>query len=113
MANTEPTISVALAEEVVGLLGKLNRGNRYWESLYWEHQEDFTQLFVRISIADGQNNPENIQAVTCLLRSVLAPLLPTNEEKFTWCAAVVHEGDHVGGVMGGIRDDWKTLGMET
>lgn len=113
MANLEPTISTALAEEVIGLLEKLNGEKRYWDSLYWEFQEDFTQLFIRILTTDSQNNPENIRAVTCLLRSVLSPLLPSSNEQFTWCAAIVYEGEHVGGVMGGVKDDWKSLGMET
>ncbi len=113
MAETEPTISTALAEEAIGLLEKLNRQKRYWDSLYWEFQEDFTQLFVRVLITDNQKNSENIQAATCLLRSVLSPLLPSSQEQFTWCATIVYEGEHVGGVMGGIKDDWKSLGMET
>lgn len=113
MADTEPTISTALALEAMALLEKLNGQKRYWDSLYWEFQEDFTQLFVRVLLSDNHNNPENIQAATCLLRSVLAPLLPSSQEQFTWCAAIVYEGEHVGGVMGGIKDDRKSLGMET
>ena len=110
--NSTPIISDALAGEVIDLLEKLNGNKKYWDSLYWEFQEDAAQMFIRVLLMDQQNNPENIQAVTCLLRSVLSPLLPSNEDRFTWCAAVVHEGEHVGGVMGGIKDDWKSLGME-
>ena len=113
MGNPEPVISAALAEEVISLLEKLNRDKRYWDSLYWEFQEDFTQLYLRVLLTDSQNNPKNIRAATCILRSVLAPLLPSNGDRSSWCAAIVHEGDHVGGVTGGFKDDWKSLGMET
>lgn len=109
----EPVITPALADEVIGLLEKLNGGRRYWDSIYWEFQEDFTQLYLQVLLTDSQNNSENIHSVTCILRAVLSPLLPSNEDKFTWCAAIVYEGEHVGGVMGGIKDDWKSLGMET
>jgi len=113
MTNSDMVISDTLADEVIRLLEKLNHKKRYWDSLYWEFQEDATQLFVRVLLMDDQNNPENIQVVTCLLRSVLSPLLPANEDKCTWCAAIVYEGEHVGGAMGGIKDDWKSLGRET
>jgi hypothetical protein len=106
-------ISPARAEEVIGLLEKLNGGNKYWDSLYWEFQEDFTQLFVRVLLTDSQNTPENVKAATCILRSVLSPLLPSNEYVTSWCAVIVYEGEHVGGAIGGIKDDWKTLGMES
>ena len=101
----------ALAEEAVTILKRLNRG--YWDGLYWEFQENATQMFLRISITNQQNTNENIQAITCILRSVLAPLLPSDTELSTWCAVIEHEGGAVGGALGGMRDDWKTLGMET
>ncbi|HMS84894.1 MAG TPA: hypothetical protein PKD12_14695 [Nitrospira sp.] len=105
-------ISDALADEVIGLLEKLNGGNRYWDSLYWEFQEDATQLFVRVLLTDSQNNPENIKAATCILRSVLSPLLPSNGYMASWCAVIIYEGEHVGGAIGGFKGDWKSLGME-
>ena len=113
MSKLDSVISDELANEVIGLLEKLNHDKRYWISLYWEFQEDATQLFVSVQVMDHQNNEQNIQAVTCLLRSILSPLLPSSEDKCTWCAAIVYEGEHVGGAMGGINDDWKSLGMET
>jgi len=105
-------ISDVLAEEVIGLLEKLNGGNRYWDSLYWEFQEDATQMFVQVLLTDRQNNPENIKAATCILRSVLSPLLPSNGGMASWCAVIVYEGSHVGGAIGGFKGDWKSLGME-
>jgi len=70
-------------------------------------------VFLRISITDRQNSNENIHAITCILRAVLAPLMPSDIERCTWCAAIEHEGERVGGALGGMKDDWKTLGMET
>jgi hypothetical protein len=105
-------ISDALAAEIIGLLEKLNGNNRYCDSLYCEFQEDATQLFVRVLLTDSQNNPENIKAATCILRSVPSPLLPSNGHMASWCAAIVYEGEHVGGAIGGFKADWKSLGME-
>ena len=103
-------ISESLVREAVGILNRLNRG--YWKSIYWEIQDDGDTLYIQINIDRGQNRPENILATSCILRSVLAPLIPSKERELSWCASIDCEGQSVGGAIGGWRDDWKTLGMD-
>lgn len=104
-------ISESLATEAVAILTKLNRG--YWESIYWEFQDDGDTFFVRVSIGADQNNPENIQAISCIFRAVLAPLIPSKEHELSWCGTIDCKGQDLGGAIGGWRDDWKTLGIDT
>lgn len=113
MGNSSPVISDQLANEVITLLERINCSRGYWTGLYWEFQEGATQMFIRISISDSQNIADNIQTVKCICRSVLSPLLPSSDEQCTWCAAILHDGNHVGGVIGGCKDDWKYLGNES
>ena len=98
-----------VAEEVVRLLKRLNRG--YWESLYWEFQDDCTAFYVRITINKSQNTPQNIRAISCILRSIMAPLLPSRAGGVCWVGGIEYKGELVESVTGGQYDDWKTLGI--
>ena len=99
-----------LAREVGEQLERMNRG--YWTDLYREIQDDGAAMLVRITIHDEQNNEENITAICWILRTVLATLLPSRPDGITWVGAIVHGSplDHVGGVCGGMADDWRTVG---
>jgi hypothetical protein len=70
-------------------------------------------MLVRITINDEQNNEGNITAICWILRTVLATLLPSRPDGFTWVGAIVHGSqlNHVGGVCGGRASDWRTLGI--
>jgi hypothetical protein len=101
-------IPESVAKEAVEILKKLNRG--YWDNLYWEFQDDGDTLLVQVMIVDAQNNPENIRTITHIFRAVLAPLIPSKEHELSWCGSIDYKGQSVGSVVGGWRDDWKTLG---
>ncbi|MFO0697908.1 MAG: hypothetical protein U0236_01675 [Nitrospira sp.] len=103
-------IPESLVREAVAILERLNRG--YWRSLYWEFQDDADTLYVQINIDQTQNGQENILAISHILRSVLAPLIPSKEHELSWCGSINCHGQSVGGAIGGWRDDWKTLGMD-
>lgn len=65
----------------------------------WEIQDDGAAMLVRITINDEQNNEGNITAICWILRTVLATLLPSRPDGFTWVGAIVHGSqlNHVGG----------------
>ncbi|MEQ1794822.1 MAG: hypothetical protein ABL970_11575 [Nitrospira sp.] len=103
-----PLISTELAEEAVKILLRMNRG--YWESLSWELQSDGTEFVVIVSLTEAQNTRENILAACAILRTVMATLLPSSSQGLTWVGSVMFQGKDVGGVCGGLGDDWRTLG---
>ncbi|MFO0701239.1 MAG: hypothetical protein U0236_18620 [Nitrospira sp.] len=104
-------ISDALAQEVITILSRLNRG--YWESLYWEFQDDADTIFIEVSINKQQNNIDNVRAISNILRAVLAPLIPSKSHELSWCGSINCGGESLGGGIGGMDDDWKTLGIDT
>lgn len=103
-------IPESLVKDAITILEKLNRG--YWSSLYWEFQDDADTLYVQINIDQRHNRPENILAISNILRSVLAPLIPSKDHELSWCGSIDYHGQSVGGAIGGWRDDWKTLGID-
>lgn len=101
-------ISEELGEEVEKLLCRMNRG--YWKGMYWELQDDGAALFVRVSLDESQNNRKNVLAVCAILRTVMSTLLPSNPHRTTWAASVEYQEERVAGVLGGLGEDWRTLG---
>ena len=106
--GTTTLIAQQLADEVGNLLCRMNRG--YWDSLYWEIMDDGAAMLVVVSLEERQNNRENILTVCAILRTVMSTLLPSNAHLTTWAASVEFEGKRVGGALGGLGDDWRTLG---
>jgi hypothetical protein len=86
----------------------MNRG--YWDHLYWEIMDDGAAMFVVVSLEESKNNRKNILTVCAIFRTVMTTLLPSNSHATTWAASVECEGKRVGGVLGGLVDDCRTLG---
>ena len=52
-------------------------------------------------------------AISHIVRAVLAPLIPSSQHGLSWCASINCVGRSLGGAVGGWRDDWKMLGIDT
>lgn len=104
----DPVISNELAEEVGKLFHRMNRG--YWEKLSWELQNDGAEALFLVTLNEEQNSRANVLSVCAVLRTVLSTFLPSSPEGLTWVGSVMFQGKQVGGVCGGLGDDWRTLG---
>lgn len=67
-------------------------------------------MFIRVTLDEPQNNRMNILSVCAILRTVMGTLLPSSPDRTTWAASIEQGGRSVGGVLGGLGDDWRTLG---
>lgn len=101
-------VSDEMAVRVRDLLTAMNRG--YWNELYWELQDDGAALFIKVTLDGSQADRRNILIVCAILRTVMSTLLPSSPHRTTWCASVEHDGKSLGYVLGGLKDDWRTLG---
>lgn len=86
----------------------MNRG--YWEELSWDLQSDGAEFVVVVTLSQEQNTRKNILVVCAILRTVMSTLLPTSSEGLTWVGSVMFQGNFVGSVCGGLKEDWRTLG---
>jgi hypothetical protein len=101
-------ISKELAEEIERLLLRMNRG--YWEELSSELQNDGAEFVVVVGLNEQQVSRQNILMVCAILRTTMATLLPSSQDRLTWVGSIMFQGKPVGSVCGGLKDDWVTLG---